>query len=389
MEVKFIGMQMKYIFIKKKEDVKKTNSGINLSDLESPIRPMLNKIFSNVSKDSFEIGINGINYKVNYTSSGNNLILNTNETDSKSVKILNETNAILLKGEHRKNYNIAISFDGVSCYYCNKIYPKFNLFERKIRELVFNILLKSFGNEWYEKTVGIQLDKEIKANAKSSSKSKLIEEALYEMTIFQLETYLFMPYREIDVNDLIDIELSEEAIKEKSRDEIIKIISNGRARSIWDRFFKDKINIDNIRSKLEEIRNYRNSVAHCKYFYMDEYKKCNQLLNGIIKQLDIAIESIESRMFRKIEITESLAAFSEVLHKYNEQFNISLEPMKKIAAELGKYRLPIISFDFLKLMSSSFSKMQPISQLYKMDYNILEDRHEINIDDHELNDNDN
>lgn len=382
-------MQMKYIFIKKKEDVKKTNSGINLSDLASPIRPMLKKIFSNLSKDSFQIGIDGINYKVNYTSSGNNLILNTNETDSKSVKILNETNAILLKGEHRKDYNIALSFDGVSYYYCNKIYPKFNLFERKIRELVFNILLKSFGSEWYEKTVGIQLDKEIKANAKSSSKSRLIEGALYEMTIFQLETYLFMPYRDIDVNDLIDNKLSEEAIKEKSMDEIIKIISKGRARSIWDRFFKDEINIDDIRSKLEEIRSYRNSVAHCKYFYMDEYKKCSRLLNGIIKQLDIAIESIESRMFRKIDVTESLAAFSEILHKYNEQFNISLEPMKKMISEFGKYTLSINTFDLWKTMSSSVSKIQAISQLYKMDHNILEERHKISIDDNELNQNEN
>lgn len=381
-------MQMKYIFIKKKEDIKKTNSGINISDLASPIKPMLKKRFSNLSKDSFQIGIDGINCTVNYTSSGNNLILNTNETDSKSVKILNETNAILLKGEHRKDYNIAISFDGVSYYYCNKIYPKFNLFERKIRELVFNILLKSFGNEWYDKTVSIQLHKEIKANAKNSSKNKLIEEALYEMTIFQLETYLFMPYREIDVNDLIDIELSEEVIKEKSRDELIKIISKGRARSIWDRFFRDKINIDNICSKLEEVRNYRNSVAHCKYFYMDEYKKCNRLLNGMIKQLDIAIESIESRLFRKNDITESLAVFSEIIHKYNEQFNISLDPMMKMISELGKYTLPIITFDLSKLMSSTFSKMQPVSHLYKMDHNALEDSHEISIDDNELNEND-
>lgn len=376
-------MQMKYIFIKKKKDVKGNDSKIYLRDLASPIKLMLKKLFSSLSDDSFEIQIGEVNSKVHYISSGNNLILSTKETDAKSVKILNETNAILLKGEHRRDYNIAVSFDGVSFYYCNKIYSKFNLFERKIRELVFNILIKAFGNSWYDETVGEQLDKEIKANAKSSSKDKLIEQALYEMTIFQLETYLFMPYREIDTDNLIDFELNEEAIKEKSKDEIIKILNKGRAKSLWDKFFLQEINIDNLHSKIEEIRNYRNSVAHCKHFYRDEYKECSQLLSGIIKQLDIAIENIESRTFRKNDITESLAALAGVMNQYNEQLKISLEPIQNMAKELNKYVLPKITFNLSQGLLTYINKMQPISQSYKMNLNILENYQKINGDEND------
>lgn len=32
------------------------------------------------------------------------------------------------------------------------------------------------------------------------SESELIEKALHEMTMYQLETYLFIPYRELDAN---------------------------------------------------------------------------------------------------------------------------------------------------------------------------------------------
>lgn len=367
-------MQMKYIFIKK-EGIKKVDSKIYFSELGNQIKPMLKRLFKNLLQDSFDIQIDGVDYKVNYINSGNNLILNANETDSKSVKILNEANAILLRGEHRKDYNIALSFDGVSFYYCNKIYPKFNLFERKIRELVFNILIKSFGNRWYDQTVSEQLDKEIKAKAKSSSKSKMIEQALYEMTIYQLETYLFVPYREIDASNLIDKELSEEVIKDKSRDEIINIINKGRSKSLWDRFFIGIIQIDNFHSKLEDIRNYRNNVAHCKHFYNDEYKECSQMLNGIIKQLDIAIENIESREFVKYDMTESLAVLSGIMRQVNEQLKISSESILKMTNELGKYELPKIKFNF-----PNFSQ-QIVNSFSKMNLSILEDEQKTDEDD--------
>ncbi|WP_160196597.1 hypothetical protein [Senegalia massiliensis] len=51
-------------------------------------------------------------------------------------------------------------------YYCNKIYPKINLFERKIREFILIILTKSFGVNWYTKTVNDDLKSEIKNKQK-------------------------------------------------------------------------------------------------------------------------------------------------------------------------------------------------------------------------------
>lgn len=64
---------------------------------------------------------------------------------------------LIIQGEHRKTWNIVISYDEVSQLYCCKLMPLFGIFERRIRELVYITIIKIFGVEWYDNSFSIML----------------------------------------------------------------------------------------------------------------------------------------------------------------------------------------------------------------------------------------
>lgn len=340
-------MQVKYIFLKKnnKDDDKGAVT----------IKEMIDLLFANVTKNSFNLEIDNNFYTIKYNYSNKNsdtyyLSLLVEGTQFQSARILNEVNRLLTKGAHRKDYYIILSFDGVSLYFCNKIYPKFNLFERKIRELIFNILIKAFGIDWFDATFSNELKADLAS--KKMKPSELIERALYEMTISQLEMYLFTPYREVDINKVIDYDLSQSVINTKTKEEIINVLDKCRAKCLWDRFF-NSIQINSWQSNLVEIRLFRNSVAHSKYFYKKDYDKCNRLLNKLLKQIDKAIDEIEKRTFSKTEIGESLSVFSETIgficQGILENITPAIKEFSKALAQYSKINIPKVQFDIPKI----------------------------------------
>ena len=94
----------------------------------------------------------------------------------------------LIRGEHRKNWNIVISYDEVSQLYCCKLMPLFGKFERKTRELVYITIIKIFGVDWYEKSFEKGLQDDLKSRGKNTT--QLIEGALNELTYEQLNQAL-------------------------------------------------------------------------------------------------------------------------------------------------------------------------------------------------------
>ena len=362
-------MQVKYIFLKKnKEDDDKEVSCLT-------IKEMFQLLFTNVTKDCFDLDIDNnihtVKYKYSNKRNGNTYYLSLlgEGTQFQCAGILNEVNRLLTKGAHRKDYNIILSFDGVSLYFCNKIYPKFNLFERKMRELIFDILVKAFGIDWYDATISSELKAELAS--KGLKQTDLIERALYEMTIFQLEMYLFTPYREVDTETVIDEKLSQSIINKKTKEEIIHILDECRAKCLWDRFFENKIQIHNLQKNLEEIRFYRNCVAHSKYFYEKDYNECNQLLNKLLKQIGTAIDDIEIRTFSKTDIGESLSVFSEAIGLIYKDILDNITPamkeFSKLLAQYSKINIPKIQFDFPKIDPQLALQLKQLSAAFKID----------------------
>ena len=159
-------MIMKYIMIRK-------NVKENEMYLSSVFSAELGEVFSNLTKNTFELDFEGKTYTLNYKFSNKknnvyNLHIEFHASPAIEAEILNEVNKKLNRAEIRKKYNLIVAYDEASEYYCGKINLKFGKSERLLRELIFLIMVKTFGAEWGKKTIA----KEILDNVKERNTPK-------------------------------------------------------------------------------------------------------------------------------------------------------------------------------------------------------------------------
>lgn len=112
-----------------------------------------------------------------------------------------------------------VAYNEVSEYYCGKISPKFGKSERLLRELIFLIMIKTFGAKWGKKTIAKEILDDVKVSVGGMSDTQVIETALYEMTISQLEDYLFKPYSELEKNPDLEEEFNKVDIYQLTEEE--------------------------------------------------------------------------------------------------------------------------------------------------------------------------
>ena len=79
----------------------------------------------------------------------------TGKTKHQIVLCLEHIHNTLLSSGVEKEYIPIISYDAVSEYYCNKLYPKLNGLERNLRKLLFNTYIVNFGKSYYERTINL------------------------------------------------------------------------------------------------------------------------------------------------------------------------------------------------------------------------------------------
>ncbi len=86
---------------------------------------------------------------------------------NESVKCLEEINRTNMseKNEFRQKYIPVISFDSVSEYYCNRIHPKLNELDRRLRQLMFHIYTSLFGADYIQSDSFDELLQKMRLNA--------------------------------------------------------------------------------------------------------------------------------------------------------------------------------------------------------------------------------
>jgi len=249
---------------------------------------------------------------------------------------------LILSAAGKEQYNIILAYDGVSKYYCDRAYPDLNEFERNVRNLVFRIVTKAFGTKWLDKTVTEETKDGLKASIQTRPRAlrdeRLIEEALYEMDIKTLENYLFIPQRDISCNQVIDIALSPEKLKEMTKEQIEAELANARPKSLWERQFADKVSIDGLQEALPQIRALRNRVAHAKPFTYSDFTKCRSILQGINPQIEQAICDISVIEYDRYETIRTIAglgtAWTAAVSKAFEFNQVISAAMSEIGSSL-------------------------------------------------------
>lgn len=331
-----------YIFFKRKEkdkSKKATKSG-NLGKITLPpsFYTLLKNTFDNVeeltdlaigsqiTKGKFCVTYNGDNvsveyvYQFVYSTCYLNLMVNLSE--KKSVEILDVINSRLTNpnSAFEKHYISIISYDSVSKYYCNKLYPFFNEFERKLRELLFLIYTTRFSLDYYLATTSQDLQRKIKEGSAIIRKDFRnypkddadIKYAFYSLTYSDIENLLFSKHTSEDNQDYIKNLLENtKDLSSLSDKELRQSLEKGILKSDWENFFGDKI-FDDFKTILNTLREFRNNVAHCKFVTKEQYDKCIKILKSTIKTIDKAILLTKKNDFKAknmSSVCDSISAF--------------------------------------------------------------------------------
>ena len=241
------------------------------------------------------------------------------------IKGLEYIHEIINKSDIHKDYIQIISYDSISEYYCNKIYPKLNELERNLRKLLFNIYVVHFGQDYYKITIDNELQNKVKRviQAKGNDDNKEIERLkkfFYSMEFYDIQQMLFKPHwTELDEKARNNFLEKHEDLSNLSDHELREIISNIGPKSDWERFFSDKTDKAEFESFLDVIRESRNKVAHCKFFYKLDYFDCNKTIRKFNKVIKDAIYLTEDKEFIKKNsesIKEALSGVMKGLEEY-------------------------------------------------------------------------
>ncbi|MBO5967746.1 MAG: hypothetical protein J6S14_04510 [Clostridia bacterium] len=260
------------------------------------------------------------------------------KTKSQLVACLEYIQATFLSSGIQENYIDIISYDAISEYYCNKMYSKLNTLERNLRKLLFNIYIVNFGKSYFDATINSALQGKAKMlisednkktrgqtkalyNAKSNDEAKNIEYLqyfFYSLEWGDIESWLF-------TDTCTEYDKTErEAFLEKHKDlsqltdeELRKVFQNLSPKSDWERFFSSKIAITNIKELIGQIRHYRNSVAHFKFFYKNDYDDCNKLVNRLNVAIVEAIRITEEKDFTEKNSETLAGALSSIYEGFS------------------------------------------------------------------------
>lgn len=256
-------------------------------------------------------------------------------TKNQIVKCLENIQYTLLISGVRERYIDIVSYDAVSEYYCNKIYPKLNTLERNLRKLLFNIYIVNFGRDYYKATIAEELQGKIKGviNIDSSKSEKdqiktdyktttkreaeeieRLQRFFYSFEYIDIEKLLFTPsWTSVDESEKKKFLEKNPNLSELSDEELREAFSKYVPRSDWERFFSNKINISDIKELIEQIRIYRNSVAHFKFFYKADYDECNKRVNRLNSAIINAIKITEDKDFAEKNAENLSEALKNVL----------------------------------------------------------------------------
>jgi len=341
-------MRIEYIFIRKSNEPKKVAEKIYT--LQPPFKPFLKGLFSDVTDSSFKVKLKSKEYTVTYylttceseeadaaCSMYNLTVSIDDQRKDRCAEILTSVNQAILCSEGKEQFNIILAYDGVSKYYCDRAYPDLNEFERNVRNLVFRIVTKAFGAKWLDKTTSEEMKNSLKASIQTRPKAlrdeRLIETALYEMDIKELENYLFVPRRDISCEQVVDVALSPENLKQMTKEQIEAKLNTARPRSLWERQFSKKVSLEGLQEALQQIRILRNQVAHAKPFTYADFKECRSALQEINPQIEQAIFDISDIEYDLPETIRTLAGFGDA---WTAAVAKALEFNRKISAAMSE-----------------------------------------------------
>ncbi|MCM1101973.1 MAG: Swt1 family HEPN domain-containing protein [Clostridium sp.] len=334
-----------------------------------------NTVFKNILM--YEIEIKNIMYEVLFTI--HNItrysyldVCVSGKTTNQVVSAIEYIHDKIANSDIERDYIAIVSYDSISEYYCNKTYPKLNKLERNLRKLLFNTYTVNFGVDYYKKTVSPDLQNKINGviQAKGNEEKKQIERLkkfFYSMEFSDIQSLLFTKrWTTIEEESKAEFLSKHERLTELSEEDIRTAFDMFSPKSDWERLFADKINNSEIEKMIETVRSTRNDIAHCKFFYKEQYNIFNKAatdLNHLIleairltKENDFAYKQAESFHIALSGIADTLAQFQ---NQVKEIFYDSI-PLQAFLLAMKEWKKSI-DVNMVRMLSDiDFSKLATI-----------------------------
>ncbi|MBQ2671451.1 MAG: hypothetical protein IJG00_01390 [Clostridia bacterium] len=340
-----------YIFLKSpdKKDFQVKNSDgkeiihIDIDSVMLQIEKLFNITSNNKNKSSWYIhcynfSIEDCNVEIKIHEIKNITyvdVISTAKTKTQIIKSLEQIHDKISESDIQKKYIMIVSYDAISEHYCNKIYPKLNEFERNLRHLLSKIYTLNFGIEYYNTTV----NKDLRAKAKESLKAKgspskkrieMTKKFFYNLNYSGIQSLLFTKQltqiEEKAINEFISNLKPDDKFTGK---EIRDIIESFVPKSDWERLFKSKIP-DDIEKMIDDVRNYRNSIMHCKFFFKDDYNQCKKLIAKLNRKVLKAIDITTNEDFAEKNWQELMACIPNITETFEKFYEIMANAGKKL-----------------------------------------------------------
>lgn len=237
-----------------------------------------------------------------------------------------------------KDYIVIISYDAISEYYCNKVYPFLNKFERKFRKLLFITYTAQFKKAYFEETTSVEIQSKAKQKIRVKDNDIRLQEYLYSIDFGMMNDLLFekrwTPYDEKQLEKYLK---KHKNLSDLSDEELRNKIKSIHPINDWERLFSNKGLDPEFDLIIKEIGILRNLVAHNKLFSKNDYNKLKKLLQENIKIVEKAILITEDEDFKKIndeKFQESIELVREIISKsltsIGESFTSAIKHIQKI-----------------------------------------------------------
>lgn len=351
---------MSYILIEKQNE--------NEKSVKQLVTEYLQRSGFEYRNSSFHLGEEKIDIEIKNKQNSNRCYvkLHSSMRVNKGVGCLQKFDDCLFKSDFQKYADVIRDYDGISAAISEKLYSKYALFERCLRQLILLVVTKAFGNAWIQETISEDTRNELKERARGNL---TLTGALEQLDLYQMEEYLF-GLREVNYSEYFDKKLSKDQMDELSKDALIAIVDEMRPRSLWERNFATIGPEDKWKANIKAVHDCRNKVAHHKHITVEEYSDVNKKLNRLNNDLKRALEEIQDKDFTNQSAIDVLGNFailtSKLIGKVLEQYDFTQmfqginNAIQKLAAPVkDSYQFTIA--DSLTQVSRSMTKMmEPI-----------------------------
>ncbi len=370
-------MEIDFMILWKKNVSEKTN-------LQKSVLEMLEMVFPNTNlEELFFKESHNITHILPYKISNNStdivyLKIECNYSDAKAAKTLSLVRDKLCLGKHKAKFSIICSYDDASLSFCCRLMKPFGVFERRLREIMYLSTVKLFGYDWVAKTFPPELINKIKEKTNGISDEKLTEKAFEFLDYSEITSYLFCKRRKNpNLNEILDIKLSDDNLKLLSEEEIINIIQETRYTSLWDMLFSDNIELKLLAKKVDSFRRYRNDTMHHHTMDIKTFKKIQSELNKANRELKIAVLDMEHKIYTQ-EVVESVISvlgmmIAQIVEGMSEIVLTLMEDIGKTTFEIIKNlvtNLPNFKTPDLKSIAYALSDVNNTTDLSLPTYNI-------------------